>query len=244
MTRYRCYYPFCIKAPTEIGAGIVLNKEESHHLLSVLRVKCGELVSVFDGQGGEWMCTYDSAQHGLALLKIEKYNKTQKPKRQITLIQAMPKGKVMDQIIRQATEIGISRIIPLKTERTELKLDEVRSRRRVERWKQVTIEASKQANNSFLPIISPISSIKDALVGMDDSLKLVASLQPGAQSVSTYMDKALGGNIICCVGPEGDFSAAEYQLLDDAQFLPLRLTKNILRSETAALYTLSLLDVL
>ncbi len=239
---------FCQPAgitPTEIR----LSPEESHHLVVVNRCGRGDPVTAFDGHGREWLTEcVDPAKHG-AVLRVREARPAATRAFAITLAQALPKGSTMDDIVRQATEVGAARIVPLVSERTQVHLDGDRADKKVEKWRTAAIEAAKQCGNPWLPEIAPLQKL-DAFLSTADShdLKLVASLHAG----TTTLKQALAlhaarhpqppRNVVWLVGPEGDFSPAEMTTLITAGFMPVTLGPLVLRSDTAALYALSILS--
>jgi len=230
-------------------AEIVLSQEESHHLVTVNRAKAGDTVVAFDGRGHEWICELAKADRNAAALKV-RFNQTHKPlPYEITLGQALPKGASMDAIVRKATEIGVTAIAPLESERTQVHLDSDRSERKIEKWQVSALEAAKQCGNSFLPEIHPVqsaSAFMESAKGFD--LKLIASLQPGAHSLKTALSayrtahSASPTRVLWLVGPEGDFTPAELSLSRSTGFEPISLGPLVLRCETAAVYALSILS--
>lgn len=242
MSGFKSYYT----GPTpQTGDPIQLDKSESHHLISVLRAKQGSFITLFNGTGMAWNGPLIEANPKNAVIKIENSFQISIPPCKITLAQAMPKAKGMEQIIQRATEIGISKIIPLKTSRTELKLDGERQEKRIERWHTTAIEASKQSGNLLVPEITEIQSLKEFLGSINatkDCLKLIASLEDDAQSFKNCLKDSIPTSIIWLIGPEGDFTDDEYQMARQSGFLPITLAKNVLRIETAVIYALSITD--
>lgn len=240
MAGFKSYY----QGPRlKIGDCIQLEKNESHHLVGVLRARNGEKVRIFDGKGGVWDGSLEIRSKDI-YLKILSEFPIEKPKCNIILAQAMPKGKGMEEILEKATEIGVQKIIPLKTDRTELKLDEDREFKRMERWKSTLIEACKQSGNFYLPEVVPVMKFKDFLeeYKTTDALKLTASLEKRAQFLNVYLQEKIPNTIIWLIGPEGDFTEEEYQLAFENAFQPICLSQNVLRIETAATYALSITD--
>src|SRR3984957_13007416 len=169
---------------------IVLSEGESHHLVSVNRAAKGDTVVAFDGKGSEWICELADADKRAARLKVRFAQKAKPLPWRITLGQALPLGGAMDSIVRKATEIGVSRIVPLESERTQVHLDGARSDRKIEKWQTAALEAAKQCGNPWLPEIGPVtpaSTFMDSAKGYD--LKLIASLQPGAKPLKSVLEQ-------------------------------------------------------
>lgn len=235
--------------PTAEPVEITLSPEESHHLVAVNRARPGDTVVAFDGRGTEWICELASDRKQAAILKVRFQQKIKPLPYAITLGQALPKGQFMDAIVRKATEIGVTRIIPLESERTQVHLDGDRSERKVDKWQTAALEAAKQCGNAHLPEILPLQqagTFFDTARGYD--LKLIASLQPGAKSLKTVLAayQAAQGrapkNVLWLVGPEGDFTPAEMSQARSNGFEPITLGPLVLRCETAAVYALSILS--
>lgn len=245
MPDFRAYSPTIESAPTEIR----LSPEESHHLVTVNRCGRGDPVVAFDGHGREWLTECTDPSKTATVLRVKQTRPAAERKFSITLAQALPKGPTMDDIVRQATEIGAARIIPLLSERTQVHLDGDRADKKIEKWRTASIEAAKQCGNPWLPEISALAQFDDFVAtARDYDLRLVASLHAG----TTTLKKALGtyaakhGHapraVTWLVGPEGDFSPAEMTAAITAGFVPVTLGPLVLRSDTAAIYALSILS--
>jgi 16S rRNA (uracil1498-N3)-methyltransferase len=230
-------------------AEIELSADESHHLVTVNRAKAGDTVVAFDGRGAEWICKLSVADRRAAKLKVRFAQKAAPLPWRITLGQALPLGGAMDSIVRKATEIGVSAIIPLESERTQVHLDSERTDRKTGKWQTAALEAAKQCGNPWLPEIGPVTpaaAFMDSAKGYD--LKLIASLQPGAKSLKAVLAQyraANGrppGSVLWLIGPEGDFTPAEMSRSKGAGFEPITLGPLVLRCETAAVYALSVLS--
>ena len=219
---------------------------EAHHALHVLRLKVGDEVTVFDGRGHEARCTIAEIARDTARLIALQHSTTPQLRCRITLAQAMPK-KTMDLIVQKATELGVSAIVPLISERTVAKLDGKTGR--ADRWGDIALEACKQCGNNWLPEVHPPQKYDVFLRSVGQfNLKLIASLQPDAKLLKTILaDSPIRRladslpSVLLIVGPEGDFTKAELDLARSAGCVPLSLGPLVLRAETAALYALSIL---
>lgn len=238
---------FCRPAqPT--ASELRLSPEESHHLVTVNRARTGDPVVAFDGRGTEWTCRLSVAHKNAAVLQIESMRSAPPRACEITLAQALPKGPVMDQIVRKATELGAVRIVPIESERTQVHLDADRSDRKLGRWQTAALEAAKQCGNPWLPEITPVEPLTSFVAAARDyDAKLIASLHPGAGSIRTALSRlpaagATPRRVLWLIGPEGDFSAAEVELAIAAGFQPVTLGPLVLRCDTAATYALSVVS--
>jgi len=245
MSDFRVYCP----SPPATAGAITLSPEESHHLVSVNRARRGDTVIAFDGRGHEWTCELANDRKNAAGLRILSSRTVTRPNYEITLGQALPKGALMEAIVRKATEIGVTCIVPLESARTQVHLDHDRSDKKREKWQTSALEAAKQCGNAFRPEIRPIEKMSTFIpnaAGFD--LKLIASLQPGAQSLKTILDLSADQDrpapkkVLWLIGPEGDFSPAESNLAEKCGFHATTLGPWVLRCETAAIYALSILS--
>lgn len=239
---------FCQPAQRD-PVSIQLSADESHHLVAVNRARLGDTVVAFDGRGTEWICELVGDRRPSAELKV-RFSQSAKPlPYEITLGQALPKGQFMDAIVRKATELGAARIAPLESERTQVKLDDDRQDRKIEKWQTAALEAAKQCGNPWLPEILPLQNATafiEASRGYD--LKLIASLQPGAKSLKSVLSAFKAASqrapkkVLWLIGPEGDFTPAELSQSKSFGFEPITLGPLVLRCETAAAYALSVLS--
>lgn len=239
---------FCSPASAE-PAEITLTQEESHHLIAVNRAHLGDTVVAFDGQGSEWICELTADRKNAAVLKVRFTQKMSRLPFEITLGQALPKGTYMDAIVRKATEIGATRIVPLQSERTQVHLEGDRQEKKISKWQTAALEAAKQCGNPFIPEILPVQTATAFLEGAHDyDLKLIASLQPGARSLKMVLQdfseahQRAPKKVLWLVGPEGDFTPAEMSTSRSCGFEPVTLGPLVLRCETAATYALSILS--
>lgn len=213
----------------------VLSAAETHHATHVLRLKPGDIVNAFDGRGHEAQCRVADA----GKLTILQQSTTQPLPCRITLAQAVPK-KNMDLIVEKATELGVTTILPLLSERTIVRLDE--NAGKLDRWREIALESCKQCGNNWLPVIEPPRKVPAFLADTGPyDLKLIASLQPGAQPLTALLPSTRPASVLILIGPEGDFTPAEISSAKNAGCLPLSLGPLVLRAETAAIYTLSIL---
>ncbi len=226
-----------------------LTGSEAHHCLNVLRHAAGDRIVVFDGRGHELMAEITATAKDHVSFKVLSRHATPRPAYSLTLVQAMPKGRPMEFIIQKATELGVSRIVPLISERVVVHLDDERVESRLEKWRGMVIEAAKQCGQNWLPELEPVKSAKeffDAAPGAD--IATIGSLQQGAVSFrklfsefeSVHNRRPLSA--IMVVGPEGDFTPAELNAARRIGYRPVTLGPIILRSDTAAIFSLSILS--
>lgn len=246
MSDFRAFCP----STDGLSGELHLSPEESHHLVVVNRARPGDPVVAFDGHGTEWTCELAGAHKSAAILRVTATHTRAPLPCSVTLAQALPKGGVMDDIVRHATELGAARIVPLETERTQVHLAGDRSGKKTGKWRITALEAAKQCGNPFLPDITDVQPLSTFLTGdavKSSRFRLVASLHPGAMSLKQCLalfrseHGCAPKEAVWLVGPEGDFSPAEMAAAQAAGFLPVTLGPLVLRCDTAATAALSVL---
>ena len=226
-----------------------LDATDAHHCADVLRLGAGDKVIIFDGEGHEAAADLLEVSRKQTLLSIGHRVETPKPRRAITLAQAVPKGKNMDLVIQKAVELGASTIIPLLSERTVVKIEDAEdAARKQERWQSIAIEACKQSGQNRMPLIGLPRTTKDFFRAPPEvDMILIASLQPDSQPIKQTLSSyeaaqgALPESVVILIGPEGDFTPAETEAALSAGAQAITLGPIILRTETAAIYCLSVL---
>jgi 16S rRNA (uracil1498-N3)-methyltransferase len=206
-------------------------------------------VVVFDGLGDEAVAGLIEVTKKRVFLKIGERVTTQKPRCAITLAQAVPKGKNMDLVIQKAVELGASAIFPLLSERTVVRLEgEADAERKQERWQSIALEACKQCGQNWMPQVGLPCTMKEFFSNFSalDPV-LIASLQPSSLQIKealALVKQQIGSfpeSIIVMIGPEGDFTPEETSQALALGAIPITLGPIILRTETAAIYCLSVL---
>ena len=246
MSGTRCFYHH---SGQKLSKEIILNAAESHHLVKVRRARINDAVSVFDGQGNEWECQLHLANAKKAVLKVSAHHTEAHSPESITLAQGLPKGKTMDTIVQKAVELGVQKIVPLITANSEVRASKDRALEKVHKWNSVAIEACKQSGNSFLPEIDPIMSFSLFCEALPKkAFKFIASLSAQAVSLRQALREqrnqiqSHSRSVIILIGPEGDFNTEEHDLACENGFIPITLGRRVLRSDTAAIVALALLN--
>mgnify|MGYP001403530097 CR=1 FL=1 len=217
----------------------LLSKEHTHYVANVMRLKRGSIINFFNIEG-EWeseIVFLDKERVEVKFLKKVKVKDSQK-KNKIELAICLVKKNPMEIILQKATELGVSKIIPLISERTEVK------ELNYDRAKKIVIEATEQSNQLAPSEISEIIKLKDFLDSINESTKLLFA--DVNSSVNLKADDFKKSNSLCIlIGPEGDFSPSEREkILKRANTIPFSLSKNILRTETAAISAITLVSYL
>ena len=230
-------------------ASLCLTGDEAHHARHVVRVRPGERVAVVDGAGHEFLCEVQGYDRDQARLTVLEKRLQPAPSSQVTLLQGVPKGKLMEAIIQKATELGAFRIVPLLTERVVARFDDKEGARKAEKWRLVAREAIKQCGSAWVPAVELPMTPNQFLARKESfELALIASLESGSRPAREYFraleveHRQMPRSVCVWVGPEGDFTPAETQSIKSHGVLPITLGRLVLRVETAAIYCLSILN--
>lgn len=233
-----------VELPLAIGDQLALPAQAAEHVARVLRMVAGDALSLFNGDGRDYQATLLTAGKRGVTVSIGNVREaaTQSPLA-LTLAQAIGRGDKMDWIVQKATELGVVRIVPLLTERTQVQLDGARARKRVEHWHAVAVGACEQSGRSVLPEVTAPLALAEWLtqIGAESGLRL--ALEPGAESRMRTLRFTLPRGILA-VGPEGGLSEGDLQRLHAAGFSGVSLGPRILRTETAGLAALAALQAL
>jgi len=233
-----------IDQPLHAGIEVLLPEQAGEHVARVLRLERGHPLVLFNGDGYEYDSTLASLAKRAVTAEVGQAREVDRESGlQITLAQGVARGEKMDWILQKATELGVSRIVPLVTERTEVKLDEERAERRLAHWRSVVAGACEQSGRTRLPEIGIPLKLDRWLgdLGTDGALRL-ALLPEGDMGLRELPQ--LENGVLLCVGPEGGFSDNDVAQLRQARFHGLRLGPRILRTETAGIAAMAALQAL
>ena len=215
---------------------IILDPGQIHHLSSVKRLKKGDRVVVFDGESQEYECVIDSIAKDKAELSVVKTRKAVPVKLDLTLACALPKKVKMDYIIEKTVELGVDRIIPIKTERTIVEYSPEKAKEKLKRWQAIAIEASKQCGRIKLPQIEPISEFNKVVTQAKDyKLAVIPYLGLDNKPLKDIFHDFRPASVIIFIGPEGDFSPREIKLAKENGCIGASLGDLVLKVDTAAI---------
>ena len=237
---HRCYLPDAdFSAPA-----LTIEREEAHHALRVLRMKAGEACEVFDGCGHAVRGRIVATQGGSSLTvgDLEPLPDLP-PVPPITLAVALAKGTNTDLIMQKAVELGASRIIPVISERTIVRLKPAEAEAKAEKWRRTVLEACKQCGVRRLPVVEVPQPLPALLQRTDlPQTRLMCAITPLAKPIRQVLESARNegaDSALILIGPEGGFSPAEYEAAAQAGFTHISLGGIILRVETAVFMALS-----
>lgn len=223
------------------GHHVVLEEAPSHHLSKVLRMQPGRELSLFNGRGGEFRASIREINKRHVEVSVGDFcaDDRQSPL-SLELAIGLSRGERMDWVLQKATELGVTRITPLLTERTEVKLGGERLDKKLEHWQQVVISACEQCQRNILPKLHRPMPLNDWLAGVDAQQKFVLHHR---DQRSLPADEKVA-SVALLIGPEGGLSDNEIALALQQEFAPLTLGPRVLRTETAPLVAISLVQYL
>lgn len=234
----------CVLAPLAPGIELLLPEQAGDHLARVLRLASGDPLVLFNGDGREYRAeiahvakrsvTARVLANGEAVARESALN--------LTLVQGVARGEKMDLILQKATELGVTRIVPVITERTEVKLDAERTGRRVAHWRAIIASACEQCGRTILPVLEAPLRLAVWAAALDAGAGLRLALDPRGDVSPRSLTAFSAATLV--VGPEGGLSATDLGVLDQVGFCGLRLGPRILRTETAGLVAIAALQAI
>ena len=231
----RFHFPGTLPASGELA----LPEELAHHALRVLRLRDGESVILFDGKGDEVQaCLSVRGKAGFAVLGERRSVNRESPL-QVVLVQALAASDKMDWVVQKAVELGVSAIQPVQAERSVLRLSAERAEKRLAHWRQVAVAACEQSGRNRIPEVRALQGLGNWLAAHRDGSCHV--LAPGGEVGFTDLDR-LPGPIHVLVGPEGGWTDSELAACDGAGCRRVTLGPRVLRTETAGLAALAVLQ--
>ncbi|MBD8879074.1 16S rRNA (uracil(1498)-N(3))-methyltransferase [Rhodanobacter sp. 7MK24] len=233
-----------VDLPLTVGTEIALPAQAGEHVARVLRLVAGDPLTLFNGDGTDYAAAIRSVGKREVLVEVlDRQIVERESPLPLTLAQGVARGEKMDLIVQKATELGVVRIVPLLTERSEVKLDAARAEKRLAHWQAVAASACEQCGRAHLPEILPTQTLPAWLASLDGDAALRLALLPEATASARELRPGSNGALLV-VGPEGGLGERDTALLRDAGFAGLRLGPRILRTETAGLAALAALQAL
>ncbi len=224
------------------GSEIELDTDRSRYLTRVLRLRSGDSLHVFNGDGDEFGATMLSAGKNSATLRVGEQRVIQtESELRVHLVQGISRGERMDFVVQKATELGVKRITPVLTEYGVVKLDPGRAEKRRDHWQKVAASACEQSGRVRLPLVDAPVTLKEWFGAAPDNVDAQLILKPGASTPLAAID-APATKACVLIGPEGGFSDSEYGDAEYAGFQAVAIGPRILRTETAAIAAIAILQ--
>jgi 16S rRNA (uracil1498-N3)-methyltransferase len=211
------------------------------HAVQVLRMKQGEPLHVFDGLGVEYEAVLDQIAKRSSMVRLgDRIEINNESPLKITLLQGISRGERMDYALQKAVELGVNCIIPVVTERCNVQLSNGRADKRLVHWQGVMVSACEQSGRSLLPEIYSVMTLDEALEG--NKIKCGLVLDPQASTGFTEVKQC--DDVALLIGPEGGLNNAEIQRAQLSGFQPVRFGPRILRTETATVAALAVVQTM
>ncbi len=231
-----------VALPLRAGETVTLPEDVCAHLVRVLRLQVGDACVLFNGDGIDYdaqlvaVSKREAQAHILTARRIDSESPLS-----ITLLQGIARGEKMDLILQKATELGVARILPVESERSEVKLDAARAAKRLAHWQEVVVSACEQSGRARVPAVLPPQPLAPAAALREGRGFLLDPL--AAQALSALHGSALRACTLA-IGPEGGWSPRDREQLIAAGFEGLRLGPRILRTETAGIAAIAALQAM
>jgi 16S rRNA (uracil1498-N3)-methyltransferase len=230
---------YCAQALGE-DAEVTLTEDAGHHVRDVLRLKPGAELILFNGEGGEIEASLQAAKPAAKVLTGRLREPRVESPLTVRLVQGLSRGERMDFTIQKAVELGVAGIVPVAVERSVMRLDAARAKRKRERWRKIAIAAAEQSGRTRVPAIAAPTPLREWLAQFERGESALL-LDPAAKVTVTDLP-APNSPVTILIGPEGGLSETERAIANKAGFMGVRLGPRILRTETAALVCISLLQ--
>lgn len=235
----RIYFPL----PLSIGSSVSLDERALQYVIRVLRLRIGAQLWLFDGRGAEYRAVLETVEKRAAKVRVlERIERHVESPLQIVLGQGISRGERMDYALQKAVELGVSRIVPLLTERSAVNLSEGHVEKRLRHWQGVVISACEQCGRNYIPPVDTPRPLAAFL--RDGHLGLAVLLDPRSERPLKELPLPLDNRLILLIGPEGGLNKIEVKQAQQADFIDVCLGPRILRTETATVAALTALQLL
>ncbi len=230
-----------VDAPIAAGKRLVVAGGAVNHITRVLRLRSGDALTVFDGSGGEFGARIEEFRKDSVVVAVEDHRALDRESPlPLTLAQGISRGERMDWIIQKATELGTSRIVPLFTKRSVVRLDEKQAERKLQHWRAIAVAACEQSGRNRIPDLATPMDFFDLLPADSSGVTRLLLSPTGAVRIDDLQDVAKGITVL--IGPEGGLEDVEQEAAVAAGFKAVRLGPRVLRTETAAIAALTIIQ--
>lgn len=242
----RFYCPAGTSNALAVGACVDLPENAARHAARVLRLRAGDGLVLFNGTGGEYTASIVAVERDRVSVEVQAWHDIEcEAPIQLTLVQALQSGEKMDITVQKAVELGVARIVPVRSRRSVVKLDGERAVKRLEHWRGVVESACEQCGRNRVPEVEALENLDRWLARpvAPEVLRLI--LVPGAErTLGLLVPPARGGQVELLIGAEGGLAPDEIEMAEKAGYVGIRLGPRILRTETAGLAALAAMQCL
>ena len=230
-----------VPGPLAAGGLCTVRGDAASHIVRVLRLGVGAPLAVFDGAGGEYCARIEAVRKGEVLVALaeRREGETESPLR-LTLAQGVSRGERMDWVVQKAVELGVERIVPVLTERSVVRLDAAQARNKQRHWHGIAVAACEQSGRSRLPQVAAALTLDAFLAALPEGGLRVLPSPQGAEGLAALPPAAAEALVL--IGPEGGLTEREAGAALARGFMPVRFGPRVLRTETAAVVALTLLQ--
>lgn len=231
-----------VDEPVTAGKRLVVAGSAANHIARVLRLRSGDALTVFDGSGGEFGARVEEFRKDAVVVSVAEHRTLDRESPlSLTLAQGISRGERMDWIIQKATELGASRIVPVFTKRSVVRLDDKQAERKLQHWRAIAVSACEQCGRNRLPDVAPPVDFFDVLpAGLSPGETRLLLSPTGDLRIDDLED--VGKGITVLIGPEGGLEDVEQEAAVAAGFQAVRMGPRVLRTETAAIAALTIIQ--
>jgi len=231
-----------VEAPLAAGKRVVIEGSAANHITRVLRLRAGDSIAVFNGTGTEFAASIGEFRKDCVLVDVKDERATDRESPlSIVLAQGISRGERMDWILQKATELGVSRIVPLTTERSVVRLDSKQAEKKVQHWRGIAIAACEQCGRNRVPEVTLPTDVFE-FIGSTNAPGTTRLLLSPAADVSIDQVTAGASGVSVLIGPEGGLTEKEHETALRSGFSSVRMGPRVLRTETAAIAALTILQ--
>ncbi len=217
---------------------VILDSEQSRHIAKSLRMKVGDMLTLSCGDGNDYGCMIDNIANNEVVLSVcYKQVNNSEPTVKVHLYQGVPKGDKLEDIVQKCTELGITSITPVLTDRSVSRPDDKAAKKKQARYQKIALESAQQSGRGIIPEIRPMQKLKDA-VTKDDSQVKILFYEGGGLRLKDIIKNDVDA-ISVYIGPEGGFAKEEVELIKSNGGIVATLGKRILRTQTAPVAALT-----
>jgi 16S rRNA (uracil1498-N3)-methyltransferase len=231
-----------VDTPVASGKRVVVEGSAANHITRVLRLRSGDALTVFDGSGGEFGARIEEFRKDTVVVSVEDHRPLDRESPlTLTLAQGVSRGERMDWIIQKATELGASRIVPVFTKRSVVRLDDKQAERKLQHWRAITVAACEQCGRNRLPdLVTPVDFFDVLPESFAQGTTRLLLSPSGELRIDDLRDIQTGVTVL--IGPEGGLDEVEQDSALRAGFKAVRMGPRVLRTETAAIAALTILQ--